>query len=231
MDFKNTKLIEQAMETQVSEVEVMYWIIEDSIYKNKKELAHAVLEMLLYVARYKPNLIQEGLNSSYRKRLKELCYHVFSNQIIQSKQAVEIRPSIDPQKIPFKLESELKNYLAENPDILSQALADPIRIIGTEVETDCEYRCDLVAESKKIFYPIELKIGQGTHAVVSQCSKYCYYFYRKLRYNHYKQIQGVVIGNGYDSWSINELRKEGHWIYTIAPSLDSKTKISLCRIS
>ena len=80
-------------------------------------------------------------------------------------------------------------------------------------------------ESKNHFYPIELKIAQGNHAVVSQCSKYCYYFYRQLRYDRFKKIQGIVIGNGYDAWSINELRREGHWIFTIVPDGDKNIKL------
>ena len=90
------------------------------------------------------------------------------------------------------------------------------------------YRCDVVAESKTRLYPIELKIAQSTHAVVSQCSKYCYYFYRKLRYDRFKYVQGVVLSNGFDAWSINAIRQEGHWILKIVPT---NSGIKLLRVT
>jgi RecB family endonuclease NucS len=217
MKFDDEHLMNQALNTHVKEVEVLYWILEDAVYKNQSEKARSILVMILYIAKFRPELIQEGLQRPYRERLKVLSHEILENCSIQKREAISIRQPIQPRKIPFKLESELKDYLIKNADKLCEALRDRIKVTGSEVETEGDYRCDIVAESDETLYAIELKIAQGNHAVVSQCSKYCYYFYRKLRYDRFKKVQGVVIANGFDQWSINELRREGHWIYEILP--------------
>jgi len=217
MKFDNQHLIEQALATYIQEVEVMYWILEDAVYKNQPDKARSLLTMLLYIAKYKPDLIQEGLKAPHRERMKTLSHEILEKCSIQKREAISIKSPIKPKKIPFKLESELKEYLVQNQSRLSEAFGDTVKVTGVEVETEGDYRCDIVAESDSTFYPIELKIAQGTHSVVSQCSKYCYYFYRKLRYDRFKKVQGVVIANGFDQWSVNELRREGHWIYEIVP--------------
>lgn len=228
MKLNDPHLIEQTMRSFKNEMEPMYWIVEDALYHGKKSRAKAVLELLLYVGKYKPELIQTGLKPIQRTRLKEITHEIHENVITQKREAITIKLPIQSRKIPFNLEKDLQKYLSEHKNVLEDALEDRIRIMGIEVETEDEYRCDIVAEGEKKFYPIELKIAQSTHAVVSQCSKYCYYFYRKLRYDHFKEVQGVVISSGFDAWSINELRRSGHWIYAIVP--DSDNDITLERI-
>lgn len=228
MKLNDPHLIEQTMKTFKSEVEVMYWIIEDALHQGKQDRAHGMLELMLYLGKYKPELIQTGLKPIQRVRLKEITRAIHENVIIQRHEAITMKHPIQSRKIPFKLEKDLQKHLSEHKDILENALGERLRIVGLEVETDDDYRCDVVAESSQKFYPIELKIAQSTHAVVSQCSKYCYYFYRKLRYNHFKEVQGIVVSSGFDAWSINELRRAGHWIYIINPISD--TDITLERI-
>lgn len=229
MKLNDPYLIKQTMKTFKNEVEVMYWIVEDALYAGKRTRALGMLELLMYIGKYKPELIQSGLRRVQRTRLKEITHELHENTISQKREAITMKHPIQSRKIPFKLEKDLQKHLFEHKSILEDALGERLRIVGLEVETEDDYRCDVVAESSQKFYPIELKIAQSTHAVVSQCSKYCYYFYRKLRYNHFKEIQGVVITNGADSWSINELRRVGHWIYTINP-IDSENMITLERI-
>lgn len=209
------------MATHECEVEVMYWILEDALYCGKKDRAKGILLVLLYIGKYKPELIQSGLKKIQRTRLKEITYEIHKNASTQRREAITMKTPILSRDLPFKREKALQEHLAKHKDILEGAFGDRLRIVGLEVETDDDYRCDIVAESEKKFYPIELKIAQSTHAVVSQCSKYCYYFYRKLRYNHFKEVQGVVITNGADAWAINELRRLGHWVYTMIPKDDS----------
>ncbi len=221
-------MISQTLATHECEVEVMYWMLEDALYHGNKDRAKIILNLLLYIGKYKPELIQSGLKKIQRTRLKEIIHEIHENVATQKREAITIKTPISSRDIPFKREKALQEHLSKNKNILEEALGDRLRIVGLEVETDNDYRCDIVAESETKFYPIELKIAQSTHAVVSQCSKYCYYFYRKLRYNHFKEVQGVVIANGADAWSINELRREGHWVYTIAPVSD--TDITLVRV-
>ncbi len=228
MKFDNENLIEQTNNTHVSELEPMYWIIEDALRDGKIDRAKSMLHSILYVGKYKPKLLLQGLQVPYRERLKTLTHELFSKQSIKKCESIILKPPIQSCKIPFKLESELKNYLVKHPEILSKALEDSIKITGTEVETEGDYRCDIVAESSLMFYAVELKITQGNHSAVSQCSKYCYYFYRQLRYDRFKTIQGIVIALGFDKWSINELRREGHWIFFMKST--SESDITLERI-
>ncbi len=229
MKLNDPYIVERTMKTLKCEIEPMYWIVEDALHRGNRGKANAMLELLMYVGKYKPELIQNSLQPVQRSRLKEIVHEMYENVIIQKHEAITMKHSIQSSKIPFKLEKDLQNHLSEHKDILEDALGERLRIIGLEVETEDEYRCDIVAESAQKLYPIELKIDQSTHAVVSQCSKYCYYFYRKLRYNHFKNIQGIVLTNGADTWSINALRKAGHWIYIIRPD-DSENIIALERI-
>ncbi len=225
MELNNSHLIRQAKKTHVQELEVIYWMIEDAIYEGKNNFAKSMLIDLLHVAKYRPELIRPGLKRPFRERLKEISYSLIDNKCIHKQESITMKPGLDAQKIPFQLESELKKYLTDHKNVLESAFNDQIRIVGTEIETEDGYKCDIVAESVDYFYPIELKIAQGDHAVVSQCSKYCYYFYRKLRYGKFKKLQGVVIAPGYDVWSINELRRVGHWIYFIKMNGDSDVKL------
>ena len=228
MQLDDPIMIQQAKNTHVTELEVLYWILEDALHAGNRHEAKGLLITLLYIAKYRPELIRIGLQETYMKRLKGLTYDLLDNKSTRLQQSITMKPAIQSKKIPFKMELELKQYLVDNPDKLALALGDDIKIVGVEVEAGEDYKCDIVAESDKHFYPIELKIAHGTHTAVSQCSKYCYYFYRKLRYDRFKRVQGGVCANGYDVWSVNELRRAGHWIYSIDPISD--TDIVLERI-
>lgn len=220
MLLNNLHEIEVARKTTVGEVEVLYWIVEDSLYKNKPDLAKDMLYGLLYIMKYNPLLIQKGLNETYRIRLKQLIHEVFSGTYKKEYPSIIMKPPLEPRILPFEKEKELREYLWNHPEKLSEVIGEKIKITGREVETDCEFRCDLTAENKDMFYPVELKIVQANHQVVSQCAKYCYYFYRKLRYERFKKVQGILCANGYDGWSINELRRNGIMIFSISPDKD-----------
>ncbi len=215
MELEDQRMIDQTLKTHQCEVEVIYWKLEDAIYDGKPDVAKLMLIMLLYMGRYRPDLIQSGLKIPQRKRMKEIVHDILGNGAMRQCTSITMKPAVKSKKIPFKLESELKKYIVDNPQTLNDAIGQKVRISGTEVETDNEFKCDITAENEEFFYPVELKIIQGNHAVVSQCSKYCYYFYRKFRYGMFKNIQGIVIAPGYDDWCINALRREGHWIYEI----------------
>ncbi len=218
-------MISQAKETTVKVVEVMYWLLETALDEGNTERAQTLFEDLAYLGKYNQKMIKEGLHPPYRERLKAISHELYGNGPFKKQPPVTMKQEIAPRKIPFNIESELGDYLLNNPEILSDALGEHVKITGREVELKNDYRCDIVAESDTILYPIELKIAQSTHAVVSQCSKYCYYFYRKLRYDRFKYVQGIVVSNGYDAWSVNEIRKEGHWILEILP-LDNGIRLS-----
>ncbi len=216
------------MKTHISEVEVLYWMLEDNLYKGKTDDAVWVFDMMVYMAKYRKELLVQGLKRRQRERLKEIAYEL-NGEGYKKITSIVMKQPLSPKKLPFAKEKGLKYHLADNLDILQKALQEEIKLVGIEVETDFEYACDIVVASTKNFYPVELKVDKADHRVVSQILKYCYYFYRKLRYDRFKEIQGVVCANGMDAWSINELRREGMWVYDIMP--DGKDNIKLRRIT
>jgi len=229
MELNDSQMISQAMSTSVKEVETIYWVVETALDQGNISKAKALFPHLIYLGKYNPKVLKEGLQKPHLDRLQEITHELYGLGSIKKTPSITMRKEIISQKIPFKVEKELSDYLLKNEQLLSKAFGETVTITGREVELRNDYRCDIVAESDTVLYPIELKIAQSTHAVVSQCSKYCYYFYHKLRYDRFKHVQGVVISPGFDEWSVNALRKEGHWIFTITPT-DSKHDISLEKI-
>ncbi len=218
LNLTDEREIKQAEKTTVKEVETLYWILEDALYDGRMHRAQSTFQSFLYLGKYRKDLIANGLQPIYRERLKEIAHELHGSSVHKKRSAVQIKRPISPTKLPFDKESELEEFLVDHPEILSQALEDDIDFVDRQVETDFEYRCDIVARSSKRFYPIELKIGQADHVCVSQCNKYCFYFFRKLRYDRYRDIQGVVCAPGFDSWSINELRRERIWCFLVRPA-------------
>lgn len=212
------RLIEQAKKTHVIELEPLYWILEDAITDGKIEIAKSVYDSFLYLAEYNKSILPQGLQPAQIYRLKQIAYEIYGNgSYICKKQEIVMRQSISSTKIPFEKEDDLRNYLASRPNILSNAFKDDVVIKNTEFIIDHNYRCDIIAQSKKKLYIVELKIVKANHQIVSQINKYYHYLYRKLRYGRYQDIQGVIVCNGLDSWSVNEIRKDGHWAFTIVP--------------
>ena len=217
-ELSDEKMIWQAKKTFPGEVEPLYWILEDAIDSNEISKAKGIYDMFLYMAKYQQDVLAKGLKKTQLGRLKQIAFELYDNKIIRNQEPVIIKQAIAPKKLPFEKELDLEKYLLENTCVLEDALQDKIFKIDSQVETNFEYRCDLVAENSVKFYPIELKIYQANHQVVSQIRKYCWFFYRELRYARYRDIQGVIIANGFDSWSINELRRDGIWAFQINAS-------------
>jgi hypothetical protein len=220
--------VEQALKTHVSEVEPLYWIVEDSLYKNKNSMAKSMFELLACIAEHNQKIIKDGLHPDQISRLKQIAYELYDDEMHISRKTIDIKTQLSAKALPFKKEHQLEEYLSLHPEILTDAIGESVKVVGRQIKTDFDYACDLVAESDKVFYPIELKIGQSDHAVVSQIEKYCFYFYRQLRYDRYKHIQGIVIANGYDDFAINALRRNGIWIYDVIPT--SKDSVTLRKV-
>ncbi len=218
IELKDPAHIEQAKKTHVSTIEPLYWVLEDSLSSGNKSRAEWIFVGFLYLAKYRKDLIAKGLQPDYIERLKQIAYEIYEDKAFKKQEPVAIKYGTHSRRLPFADEKELEEYLCDNSSLLADALNDEIEIIGNQVETEFGYKCDIVARSKKMFYPIELKIAQADHRAVSQCNKYCWYFYRQLRYNRYRKIQGVVCAAGFDNWSINELRREGIWIFDMVPN-------------
>lgn len=207
--------IKQSKRMTKYEMEPLYWIVEDAIYDKQPDKAKSSFELLSYAAIYNPNIIKKGLKQVYLNRLQQIAFELFDSSSYQTVDSIDMKYGIGTKELPFKKESELESTLCSDISILRQALKDDVEIFDRQVITDGGFKCDIVAQSKNIFYPIELKITQADHRVVSQINKYCFYFYRRLRYDRYKDIKGVVIAPGFDSWAVNELRKFSILIFDI----------------
>lgn len=227
VDLADPDKIESIMKDDPSILEPLYWVLEDAIHDNNLRLARCIYKDFLYFAHYRKEDLVRAMQPAYLGRLKVLAHELFSDTSIKDRKPIILKMASQSQQLPFQKEADFRDFLATNPRLLSDALHDQIRIIDTEVLTEDDYRCDILAESRTHYYPIELKIRQANHAVVSQIAKYCYCFYRRFRYGFHRPIQGVVIAAGFDAWSINELRREGIWIFDIHPDGDS---IKLIRI-
>lgn len=220
-------VVDQIEHMTDKELEPLYWVLEDALCDNRRARAMAVYQLFCAVAKLRRGLLCKGLQKTQIARLKEIAYELIDKETCVYKHSIEFKLPLSPKPLPFLNEKALEDYLSNNIHVLEAALGEPLRLVGTQVPTNFDYACDLVVEGA-YFYPIELKIGQSKHGVVSQIEKYCYYFYRKLRYDRYKPIQGVVIANGADAYSINEIRKSGHLLFDIQPV--GRTDISLVKI-
>lgn len=216
-ELNNKFMISQAAKMHQSTIEPLYWKVEDALTDGKQKKAEGMLLLLMYIAKYQQSKISKALKPAYLQRLKDMTSEIFDKKPANKRQKeVPILPARNSRKLPFKDENKLEDYLIENTDVLKTALKDEFYFIDRQVEVGPEYKCDIVTKNDRMFYPIELKIGQADHKVVSQIQKYCYYFYRTLRYDRYRHIQPIVLANGYDEWSINELRRDGVWIYDMS---------------
>ena len=196
------------------EVEVLYWKTEDSLSEGDLKSATLYFEMLCYIAQHRKHLITQGLRKPQKERLAAIPYLLKGLNVPSSVSPIIDKRGYPPVHIPFKKEKEIGDFIYKNSDILTKALKKKGRITGREVEIG-GYKCDLVYENPQTLFAIELKKTQADHKIVSQLDKYCHYFYRKQRYNFFKNVQGVSIANGYDQWAINELRRHKHWIFWI----------------
>jgi len=222
IDLFTPENIESVSDITFSEIEPLYWSLEDSMYDNKFKTAKSIFNMLCCISKHKKALLFSVLSADKIKRIKQIGCEIYSGQSLVEQNFVEIKLPTSSKELLFKKEAELRDYIYNNPEVLFD-IDKKITKVRKEVKVEGGYSCDLTAESD-IFYAIELKLKQSTHSVVSQIDKYCFYFYRTLRYDHYKRVQGVTIANGYDVWSINELRRNGILVYDVIQT-DSGIKL------
>lgn len=207
------------------EIEVAYWKLEDYISAGEIKNAKVLFDMMCYLGKHRSKDFTTVLKKTQIERLHALSYQIEGNDVPDCHKAVQELHEIKPVELPFAKEKEINLYIYNHEHLLKD-LGNG-RISGREIEIE-GYFCDIVYETKDTLFAIELKRDQVDHKAVSQLDKYCHYFYLKLRYNHYKQVKGACIGNGYDKWAINELRRKGRTIFCITP--EDKNNISLRRI-
>lgn len=221
VNIDNPDIIEEVMSYHPKEIEPLYWKIEDSITSGKNNLAKSIYSSFLCLAKYNKKILTENLNPCQLARLRQLTFELFGETSFKEIKTISIKESTGSKTIPFSKESELRDFLVDNKYILEKAYDTKIRYIDKEVKTNFGYQCDIVAEDDRFCYPTELKIAQAKHGVISQIEKYCHFFYRQYRYNFYKKMQGVVIANGFDAFSINELRRNNILCFEVNGTLEN----------
>lgn len=217
-DIDDPELIQEVLTYDPKEIEPLYWIIEDSIDKQNMKLAKSVHRAFTCLAKYKKDILSDNLRPAQMKRLKAITLELYGGTSSKEICPITIKQGSCTNYIPFEKESQLRDYLVSNLELLGEAYGETIEYAESEVKTNFEYRCDILAHGKNTYYPTEIKLRQADHSVVSQIEKYCHYFYKRFRYASYKDIQGVVIANGFDSFSINELRRNKMWCFETVPS-------------
>lgn len=220
LDIDDPELIEEVLTYHPQEIEPLYWIIEDSIDKRDVKLAKSVHKAFTCLAKYKKAILSDNLRPIQMKRLKEITLELYGGASYKERCPITIKEGSCVRPIPFEKESQLRDYLVSNLGLLSEAFGEAIKYAEAEVKTNFEYRCDILAHGENVCFPTEIKLRQANHSVVSQIEKYCHYFYKRFRYALYKDIQGVVIANGFDPYSINELRRNNIWCFEAIPHQD-----------
>ena len=138
LSLDNKELIDITEKTRPETVEPLYWYLEDALYRGDTDIAESFHQMFLYMAKYREDLLN-ALQPAYRERLKEITYELYSPEVSKKNRSITIKMASMPIKLPFKKEKNLKEYLQEHPQILSEAIGEEIKITGTEVDTDFEY--------------------------------------------------------------------------------------------
>jgi hypothetical protein len=198
------------------ELEVLYWKLEDSLSDGDKKKAKIFFDMFCYIGKHKKTLLKNGLKPAYIRRLTKIPYELYGSSIPSEQTPITELNEIGPTDIMFTKEKEINDFIYKTPNILCDAFKKRGKIIGREVEIE-GFKCDIVFETQETLYAVELKKVQADHKAVSQLDKYCYYFYRRLRYNFFKDVKGACIANGFCKWSINEFRRKGHHIFIMIP--------------
>lgn len=230
MELNNPLKIEIAQKTIKEVVEPLFWKLEDCLYDGENDLATAIHLDFVYMAQYNPDVLRSGLKPKFLKRLKEITMDIYGGTYKKEIKGITILKSIPESTLPFKKESELRDYLANNFSIIQDHLGSDVKFYGTEVPLEEGFKCDIVAENKTKKFIIELKVESTDHGVVSQVDKYLFYMYRRLRYGLYRELQGVVIAPGFDQFSLNELRKSDIQCFNVAYS-NQKESIYLTPIN
>ena len=225
--FNDVEKIKTINSITLPEVEILYWKLEDYLSSGDIKKARIFFDMFCYMAIHRKQFIKDGLKKCHRDRLREINYEMHNKDVPCSRKPIIELNAIKPVEIPFSKEKQINDYLFSNQLILVNALKTDGKITGREIPVN-EYFCDITFENQSVFYVIELKKDQSNHQAVSQLDKYCHYFYLKLRYGLYKKIQGVIIANGFCSWSINEFHRKDRLTFVIKPT--DKSSIILQKV-
>lgn len=102
------------------------------------------------------------------------------------------------RKVHFDALSDLRSLIGGSDDF---------HLFNLEHPCDPYGRVDMLYHDKDTAYPVEVKRGEGTHALIGQIMKYELAIRLKLHYKLYSKVQPVTICASYDGFVLSELRK------------------------
>jgi hypothetical protein len=146
------------------------------------------------------------------KHLIELGNVVDNNLIVKNFQDIE-KPYykfVKEEESKFSKEKDLVRAICMAKDNLRMCLKaeSDFCLINSEQPTRFGF-VDLVAQDKDTIYPIEVKKSGANHKVVGQIDKYLIHFKLGLINKIYRYVIGVVIANGFDEYTLQELHRFG----------------------
>jgi hypothetical protein len=195
------------------ELDVMYYRCLNSSLRGdmkKTELYFSLIENC-----FKDNsdkvVLKSYLDQDKLHELKRVKREVeLGKPILELEAITPIDENIEPTAHDLKLERELVKLSYYSLQDLAPFLGDDLVCKGIERETYLTGgKCDMVAQDNNgTIYPIEFKLNQANHSVVSQIDKYCLHFKLQLIQKLYKRVKGVVIASSFSKYAINALLKK-----------------------
>lgn len=155
-------------------------------------------------------ILQQYLDKEKLKELKRIKKEVESGNPIEELESINpIDDNIEPSANDLKLEKQIVKLSYYNLQKLEKFLGKNLECKGIERETYLTGgKCDMVLQNDQgTLFPIEFKLNQANHSVVSQIDKYCLHFKLQLIYKLYNRVQGVVIASSFSKYAINALLK------------------------
>jgi hypothetical protein len=157
-------------------------------------------------------ILLKYLNQYKLNELKRIRREIEIGKPIQEFEPITpIEENIEPTEHDLKLEKQLVKLSYYSLEKLNKFLGE--ELVGKGIERETYHtggKCDMVLQNnERTIFPIEFKLNQATHAVVSQIDKYCMHFKLELIYKLYDNVQGVVIASSFSKYAINALLKRG----------------------
>lgn len=191
-------------------IETLYYFLQNSVLLGEKQKAKAYLGLLRHEFVIEPKsfvLLDDEKMLNLQKYGDIVDSDLFITNIDFKENINEYEFKRDEEKV--KKENELRKMVLKQ-DIKSLIQADDT-FRYTEIEAKTKYgRVDILGRDKDTLFVFELKKEHARHDLIGQIHKYVICYKLKLIRKMYKKVQGVVIANSFDNFTLNELKHNGH---------------------
>lgn len=197
--------------TTYQDIETLYYFLDMSVIKGEADESKMYLEILR--DEYEENednfdVLKEDKRFEHLQKLSKV---IENNLVVRSFDFTKTKEEIvekDDQQI--RKEKELVLEICKNQDVLRKALnVSKDFIINSCWQKVMFGEVDIVAQDKEAIYIIETKKNIAKHDVIAQIEKYLFDFKLKMILKLWKSVIGIVIANGYDKYTLKELKKTG----------------------